>query len=399
MKSPIRRHMLKFLCAVVATLIGVCVAEVGLRTAGIGMPILYTPDEFCGSRMRPSTTGIWIFEGRGNISINSDGFRGPEFPKTKAENSFRIAVLGDSFIEALQVNEADSFCCQLEDILNESAPANCNYEVLNCAVSGYGTAQELLMLQNHVLQLAPDAVLLAIYPGNDLRNNLRKLENDDARPYFTIGPDNELKLDLSFQTSLPFTMAASDYEQAKASVVNRSRFLQLAKHVRQHGLSGKKEARLVVGIEDALLREVDTASYIYRQSTVPEHMEAWNVTERLIQEIAKTCDDSGVALLAFNISTPSQAYPDFSIQKRLLDHFNIPDFFYAERRLSTICEKSSIEFFPLASHLRSEVDDTELFLHGFSNTRFGTGHWNEQGHQLAARLVAAAIKNKIENDE
>jgi len=390
--------MLKCLCAVLATLVGVGLAEVGLRIAGIGMPNLYTPDQHCGSRLRPSTNGVWISEGHGNIAINSNGFRGPELSKAKSKNSFRIAVLGDSFIEALQVNAADSFCCQLQSILNKTSPATREYEVINCGVSGYGTAQELQMLQNYVLPLAPDAVLLAVFPGNDIRNNLRVLENDEARPYYTIEPDNELRLDVSFRTSLLFTTASSEYEQIKAAVVNESRFLQMAKHIRQHGLSGDKQVG-PAGTEDALLEALDAAPYVYRQPEALEHVEAWNITERLIQEIAKTCDGAGIAFLVFNVSTPPQVYPDSIVQKKLLDRFNVPDLFYAERRLKNFCEKSSITFFPLASHLQSEANDSHQFLHGFSNTRLGTGHWNEQGHQLAARLVAAAMKSDIENND
>ncbi len=398
MKPKIRRYLLRFLGALLAVLIGVCLAEVGLRTAGIGMPNLYAPDEYCGSRLRPSTSGVWIFEGHGVISINSSGFRGPETSKTKAKNIFRIAVLGDSFIEALQVDEADSFCNQLQEILNQTAPANRKYEVINCGVSGYGTAQELLMLQNHVLPLGPDAVLLAIYPGNDIRNNLRSMENDETRPYFTIGPDNELIPDVSFRAAAAFATAASNYEQSKATVINQSRFLQLAKHVRQHGLGGSKQQE-PVGVEDVLLNATDAASFVYRQPSVPEHVEAWNITERLVQEIARTCHDSGVEFLAFNVSTPAQVYPDSDIQKQLLDHFSIPNLFYAERRLRTFCEEYSIEFFPLASHLRSEVEDSQLFLHGFANTRIGTGHWNKQGHQLAAKLVSASLRKRIESSQ
>jgi hypothetical protein len=32
-----------------------------------------------------------------------------------------------------------------------------------------------------------------------------------------------------------------------------------------------------------------------------------------------------------------------------------------------------------------------VFLHGFPNTRPGFGHWNEAGHALAARLIAARL--------
>ena len=32
-----------------------------------------------------------------------------------------------------------------------------------------------------------------------------------------------------------------------------------------------------------------------------------------------------------------------------------------------------------------------LYLHGFTNTRMGSGHWNEAGHALAAELLGKTL--------
>lgn len=396
MKPATRRNLQKLLCVVGAVVIGSCLAEVGLRIGGLGMPSLYTSDQHCGSRLRPSTNGVWIFEGHGKIAINSRGFRGPEIPMPKAHNVFRIAVLGDSFIEALQVNEADSFCFQLQQILNNTASTSHKYEIINCGVSGYGTAQELLMLQNYVLPIDPDAVLLAIYPGNDIRNNLQDLEKDTARPYFKLGADSNLTADTSFRRSTAYQRAASNYEQSKAAIVNKSRVLQLAKHVRQHGMNGKLQI-VETDIKDSLLQELVAAPYVYSQTAIPTHVEAWDVTTMLIQKFARTCEDSEIDLLTFNVSTPAQVYPDSTIRQQLQKELNLADLFYSEHRLSDFCEQNAINFFPLASCLESEIEGPAHFLHGFSNTRLGTGHWNKQGHQIAARLIAPTIIEMIDN--
>lgn len=85
------------------------IAELTLRIAGIGFPNFYTPDEVCGVRLRRSTSGVWTKEGHGNVSLNSLGFRGSAVSVKRRVNVCRIAVIGDSFIEALQVDDSTTF--------------------------------------------------------------------------------------------------------------------------------------------------------------------------------------------------------------------------------------------------------------------------------------------------
>jgi hypothetical protein len=55
---------------------------------------------------------------------------------------------------------------------------------MNFGVDGYGTAQEFLTLTEDVWQFSPDIVVLAFFPGNDVRNNSAVLEGDKCRPFF-----------------------------------------------------------------------------------------------------------------------------------------------------------------------------------------------------------------------
>jgi hypothetical protein len=41
--------------------------------------------------------------------------------------------------------------------------------------------------------------------------------------------------------------------------------------------------------------------------------------------------------------------------------------------------------------MQKYAEDENVFLHGFKNTELGTGHWNENGHQLAGKLIAGKI--------
>jgi len=95
----------------------------------------------------------------GNISVNSDGFRGPEYSLTKPVNTFRIIMLGDSETLSFMLAQSDALAAQLESLLNKKSGLMC-YEVLNFGVEGYNIFQELEMLKTKGLKYNPDLIIL-----------------------------------------------------------------------------------------------------------------------------------------------------------------------------------------------------------------------------------------------
>lgn len=90
---------------------------------------------------------------------NSLGFRDREHAVAKPPGVYRIVVLGDSVAAGLHVERnQDVFPPILERLLGE---AGLHAEVINLAVSGYNTQQEVEMLREKGLQYHPDLVVLA----------------------------------------------------------------------------------------------------------------------------------------------------------------------------------------------------------------------------------------------
>ena len=94
-----------------------------------------------------------------NISINSDGFRGQEYPIAKPSDTFRILMLGDSETFSFMLAQNESLAAQLEDQLNRNQ-GGVHYEVLNFGVEGYNIFQELEMLKTKGLKYSPDLIIL-----------------------------------------------------------------------------------------------------------------------------------------------------------------------------------------------------------------------------------------------
>lgn len=103
------------------------------------------------------------------ISINSQGRRDSEVPLAKPAGTYRIALVGDSVAFGARVQVQDDFATRLEASLNARS-TSLRYEVLNFGVPGYGTWQELSMLEDKALAYQPDLVLLA-FVVNDLSDN------------------------------------------------------------------------------------------------------------------------------------------------------------------------------------------------------------------------------------
>lgn len=98
--------------------------------------------------------------------INNAGHRGADIALKKAPGTYRIAVLGDSVTYGYNVQLPDTFVLQLQERLNAAPAPHPRYEVINFAVSGYGTVSELELYKTKVAAYDPDLVLLQ-YTLND----------------------------------------------------------------------------------------------------------------------------------------------------------------------------------------------------------------------------------------
>jgi lysophospholipase L1-like esterase len=132
------------------------VAELALRPFVERLTDLYVVDEALGWRHRPGVAGSYWGE---PVRINAHGMRGPERGPVKPSGARRVLFLGDSVVFGLALaDEERTIPALLEDELatRTAAPV----EVLNAAVCGWSTWQELRFLQAEGERWQPDLVLL-----------------------------------------------------------------------------------------------------------------------------------------------------------------------------------------------------------------------------------------------
>jgi hypothetical protein len=97
------------------------------------------------------------------FTINSRGFRGPE-PLASTVDKVRIILIGGSTAFSTgSASDEDSFAQQLQQQLRDSFP---NVEVINAAVIGYRSGQELSYLLHEMIDYNPD-LIIALNGFND----------------------------------------------------------------------------------------------------------------------------------------------------------------------------------------------------------------------------------------
>jgi lysophospholipase L1-like esterase len=110
----------------------------------------------------------WIDDGF--VTTNSLGFRGPEPASPKPPGRFRVVAIGDSVTFGFGVNDGDTFCAQTELLLRSKVPS-LDLDVVNIAVPGYDTRQEVALLRRSLARLEPNLVLVGLY-SNDIPDSL-----------------------------------------------------------------------------------------------------------------------------------------------------------------------------------------------------------------------------------
>ena len=165
---------------VVGLLLPLVFAELLLRLAGAILPGDYQTASFAeahpefGRRNRPGAGWKKTSEYTSWIEVNSKGLRGAEIDYPKPPGEVRILVTGDSFTFAEQVNQQETFAQRLEDRLNAQGGGP-TYRVLNAGSNGWATANEAVYLTKEGVRFRPDVVVVALYLGNDISDNFRRV--------------------------------------------------------------------------------------------------------------------------------------------------------------------------------------------------------------------------------
>lgn len=212
-----------------------------------------------------------------HVEISKQGFRDRVYPEKRVPGLHRMLVLGDSFSFGFGVERPQI----MWEILEARHP---KWEIINTAVSGYGTDQELLFLEKRGLDFRPDVVVLQLHP-NDLDDIAAKRRYGYPKPCFRLDPEARLVLEnvpvprLSWIWRAQLRLAESSY------LFNRFRVLEE-----------------VLGSHPA---PVPTGAAGFASGGAPARLPDFSLLSALLRRMASDCREEGIRFLVVSTPGPS----------------------------------------------------------------------------------------------
>jgi lysophospholipase L1-like esterase len=316
------------------------------------------------------------------VAINEQGLRDRPHDYEPAPGVFRIVILGDSFMEAYQVELEDSLPARLE-----SALAGRGVEVVNLGVGGYGTAQQLLQLREDGLRYRPDLVVLAFYAGNDVQNNSRELERE------AFGEDSETTWGRPYAAAADLSSALvwtpPDFERMRGEADLETRRRE------------QPARRLWKWIEPALVANAVSRAaaalgagparpprHFARPFLAPDEEDpgrpawdtAWTVTRRLLLEMRDVARGAGARLVVLLVPAKLQVEADFRARAALLQGGLAFDETRLNRDLARFAREHAIPLLDPTPVLVAESERGPRLYYQLEDH-----HWNARGHEIATR--------------
>jgi hypothetical protein len=150
----------------------------------------YASDPFTGYRHRANAEGYWLKENRAPIRISSLGLRDSERPLVPG-NGLRTVVVGDSIIEALQVEQSQTAVAIAEAILKSRIGGA---EVVNLGLAGSTPPVEIARLQTLGSSLKPHLAIVFL----SMTEFFGPAVNDDSM-FTAYRPDDNGDMHLSYR--------------------------------------------------------------------------------------------------------------------------------------------------------------------------------------------------------
>jgi hypothetical protein len=358
-----------------------CVGELTLRVLPVwsfkSAPFRrYDPD--IGIALIPKAHVIhWRGCFQGEVSVNQWGMRDRDRSLEKSPGEFRIALLGDSVVEGVQVRPDEVVNIRMEKLLQDKGYKN--VEVLNFGVEGIGTTQEFVMYKQRVRRFRPDLVVLT-FVGNDIMNNSSTLQPKAYGihtwycPYFDLGRDGNL----IFRPvePRPFNKVRSFLEAHSVALYYFERMW----------------SRVKLPLFNYSWQGIPIEWGVYGDLPDAEWGRAWLVTEKVMALLHETVSGDGAKFIVLLWPELHRIDPDW--QRRFMKQVGrVPLDFKpttVEDRLTEIADRNRITLDFVYPYMQAYRDAHHLQWPYFSFTC--DPHYSALGHQVLAEAVVQRLQ-------
>lgn len=302
------------------------------------------------------------------VHTNALGFRDLARPVGKPPGVRRVALLGDSFIEAVQVPLQRTAGQLLERALNAPAAQRVDrpvkWQVLNFGISNFGVGQYLLTWDRYAADYRPDYVAIFVAKFHMART-IKQFEDGAflanastrlwVRPTFRVEDDR-----LIGEPARDFDRFVKAQEHLIATEFSGGRSRR-----KQGVLTAHYAGELKDGLRDFMLASYRRIRHIPAQASVDSAADArlLDVNLRIIAELGRKVTNAGGTLIVLDASR----------------YFG--DSATISAALQGLCRQHDLGYIPLYDYLmRANAD-------GIRTRWAGDGHFNEAGNELLAEAV------------
>ena len=298
----------------------------------------------------------WTPEVDVTIHYNAAGQRDdrpPPGPRTPGD--CRIALLGDSYFVGFESSFANSFAARLEQAL---AARGHPCRVVNFAVSGFGHAENLAILESRVRRYHPDVLLMSVHQTDG---------NDNVRSgLYRVGPQGPVRTGHDFLPGI----AVSDRLNRSATYRWAQENSHLYSALREWVGTMGKRLLATIRLKSAESDNEDVAL----DKSVGDTLPAWVGDRVLNAQLVAAIDKEGKAMAAplmlFEIPTSGSRSLYVGVMDKILPPALLAHIPHAS---------------PLARFRQMASPQTQFYLER------GHRHWTALGNRVAAEVAADAL--------
>lgn len=292
-----------------------------------------------------------------SYTIGADGFRSSG---RESRDAPLTVMLGDSFTFGIGVADEQTFVRRMAD----QDPAR---RYLNGGVPGYSTDQQLILLEERIGSLRPERVVLVVYVGNDLLDNLHPwpVQAQNGKPLFRVLPTGTLEL-----SNVPVPLARKPGNWVPAGLFEAV----LGDRGEWHWRTRLAERWQVFGLLDAAVLPAPN----YRRDLEPRLMEPIAFFARLLERFTVACESNGTALIVVTLAGASHAAEPDSVAGQYQT--------ILIQGVQNVADEAGLPYLPVAELLQQRVraEGRDLYFRH-------EGHLNAAGHGVVGELLAELL--------
>ncbi len=340
----------------------------------------------------------WTQEGLGNSIANNYGWYYPNF--RLEDDSKKIALIGDSFINAVQIHPSQHTGIALEKLINRNYPNETKTEVLAFGIGAVGPAHYLEMVKYAINYFEVDEIFIFIFLGNDFVNTIGYSNRQKTTPdvYIQYLEDKAGKLKLHPQSVQPFhkfqevlqrghePLSTNIYSILESYLITPKvlKFIKIKFDKLPNSLPKKKTFK--IPSEEI----IQVTSKFYQEEQDSKTQKGVRLTTKLLKMSQEYANSHGVKIYLVTIPTfPLYFYRQYQstnwdTEKDVPDIGHV-DLLLPERILVEFAQDNDIPILPMTQYMYDNQLEVEYIKTLYYSN--GSGHFTPEGHAYFAQAI------------